>query len=67
MCKGTDLVKLEDHPPLYRCRKCNMLTDAINDGDLGKRTSPERYAENKEEYQNRQRERRQRKKGYWGR
>lgn len=64
MCQGTALTKIEDHPPLFRCEKCKMLTDCEDDGDIGKRTGPERYAENKEEYKNRQRERleRQRKK-----
>ncbi len=54
-CKGTNMVKLEDR--LFRCRVCNMLTDGVDDGDIGKRTSPDRYAENKEEFQNRQRNR----------
>jgi len=45
---------MEDHPPLYRCRKCNMLTDCQDDGDIGKRNNPERHAISKEEFQNRQ-------------
>lgn len=57
MCKGTALTKIEDSPPLYRCEKCKMLTDCQDDGDIGKRTRPDRYAENKEEFRNRQRER----------
>jgi hypothetical protein len=56
-CHGFDLQKMEDHPPLYRCRKCNMLTDCQDDGDIGKRNNPERHAISKEEFHNRQRAR----------
>ena len=56
MCGGSNLAKLEDK--LYRCRKCNMLTDAIDDGTVG-RGRPENNAARNEEYSNRQRARRQ--------
>lgn len=44
---------------LYRCDNCKMLTDCEDDGDIGYR-SQERYAERKEEYELRQKQRAQR-------
>lgn len=38
---------------LYRCDSCKMLTDCEDDGDISYGRQ-DRYAERKEEYQNRQ-------------
>lgn len=59
MCNGNNLTKLEDK--LFRCNNCNMLTDGIDDGDVGYKP-PSRNASKKEEYEKRKadRERRQR-------
>jgi hypothetical protein len=53
-CGGCDLVALE--AKLYRCERCKMLTDCQDDGDIGYR-SQGKYAERKEEFELRQRER----------
>jgi len=34
MCGGTNLKPIEDK--LYRCGNCNMLTDGIDDGTVGR-------------------------------
>jgi hypothetical protein len=64
-CKGL-LQQLEEK--LFWCSGCKMRTDGIDDGDIGYR-SQERYAERKEEFQirNRERELARLKKRYGGR
>jgi len=59
MCGGTNLKPIEDK--LYRCGNCNMLTDGIDDGTVG-RGRPEDNAARNEEYQQRQAARRRRPK-----
>lgn len=51
---GRKVVPIEDK--LFRCDHCNMLTDCEDDGTVGY-GSQQRYAERKEEYENRCRER----------
>ena len=46
---------------LFRCDACKMLTDCVDDGDIGYK-SPQRYAESKEGFENRQRARQQRRR-----
>lgn len=57
MCSGTNLKKIEDK--LYRCGKCNMLTDGIDDGTVG-HGRPENNASRNEEFEQRQKARRRR-------
>ena len=57
-CNGT-LMKREEK--LYWCAECNMLTDAIDEGEVGY-GDPSRFASRKEEYEKRQRERRQQRR-----
>lgn len=52
-CNGP-VVPMEDK--LYRCDRCRMLTDCQEDGDIGY-GNQERYAERKEAFQARQRDR----------
>lgn len=47
---------IQQEEKLFFCPKCKMQTDCQDDGDIGYR-SQERYAERKEEFQIRQRER----------
>jgi hypothetical protein len=44
---GRQCTRMEDR--LYRCETCKMLTDGIDDGDVGYGRQ-DRYAERKEEY-----------------
>lgn len=47
---------------LWRCDRCRVLTDGIDDGDIGYGRQ-DRYAERKEEYEERQRRRLSRRFG----
>lgn len=55
---NSSVIQIEDR--LYRCDRCKMLTDCEDDGDIGYGRQ-DRYAERKEEYHIRQRERMERR------
>jgi len=62
---GRPCTQIEDK--LFRCDSCKMLTDGIDDGDVGYGRQ-DRHAERKEEYQirqkNRERERMERQRKF---